>query len=52
MMMAQWVKATGSQLGLLPLLDRLISTPVIIGVSGYSGAGNSHTRECRTSTAD
>ncbi len=31
--------ATGSQLGLLPLLDRLISTPVIFGVSGYSGAG-------------
>lgn len=31
--------ATGSQLGLLPLKDRLVSTPVIFGVSGYSGAG-------------
>jgi len=31
--------ATGSQLGLLPLAEQLISTPVIFGVSGYSGAG-------------
>lgn len=31
--------ATGSQLGLLPLKDRLVSAPVIFGVSGYSGAG-------------
>ena len=31
--------ATGSQLGLLPLLDHLVSAPVIFGVSGYSGAG-------------
>ncbi len=31
--------ATGSQLGLLPVMDSLISTPVIFGVSGYSGAG-------------
>jgi N-acetyl-gamma-glutamyl-phosphate reductase len=31
--------ATGSQLGLLPLVDRLVSAPVIFGVSGYSGAG-------------
>ncbi len=31
--------ATGSQLGLLPLKDSLISAPVIFGVSGYSGAG-------------
>lgn len=31
--------ATGSQLGLLPLKDRLVSSPVIFGVSGYSGAG-------------
>ncbi|MFC1778345.1 N-acetyl-gamma-glutamyl-phosphate reductase [Pseudomonadota bacterium] len=31
--------ATGSQLGLLPLQDRLVSAPVIFGVSGYSGAG-------------
>jgi len=31
--------ATGSQLGLLPLVDRLVSAPVIFGVSGHSGAG-------------
>ena len=31
--------ATGSQLGLLPLKDRMVSAPVIFGVSGYSGAG-------------
>ncbi len=31
--------ATGAQLGLLPLLGRLASAPVIFGVSGYSGAG-------------
>lgn len=31
--------ATGSQLGLLPLKNRLVSEPVIFGVSGYSGAG-------------
>lgn len=31
--------ATGSQLGLLPLADRLVSAPVVFGVSGYSGAG-------------
>jgi len=31
--------ATGSQLGLLPLQDQLVSAPVIFGVSGYSGAG-------------
>jgi N-acetyl-gamma-glutamyl-phosphate reductase len=31
--------ATGSQLGLLPLVDQLVSAPVIFGVSGYSGAG-------------
>jgi N-acetyl-gamma-glutamyl-phosphate reductase len=31
--------ATGSQLGLLPLKDHLVSAPVIFGVSGYSGAG-------------
>jgi N-acetyl-gamma-glutamyl-phosphate reductase len=31
--------ATGSQLGLLPLAGRLVSAPVIFGVSGYSGAG-------------
>ena len=31
--------ATGSQLGLLPLKDQLVSEPVIFGVSGHSGAG-------------
>lgn len=31
--------ATGAQLALLPLLDRLDGTPCIFGVSGYSGAG-------------
>ena len=31
--------ATGAQLGLLPVLDRLTGTPVVFGVSGYSGAG-------------
>ncbi|NNE04240.1 MAG: N-acetyl-gamma-glutamyl-phosphate reductase [Xanthomonadales bacterium] len=31
--------ATGSQLGLLPVKDYLVGTPVIFGVSGYSGAG-------------
>jgi N-acetyl-gamma-glutamyl-phosphate reductase len=31
--------ATGAQLGLLPLVDRLVSAPVIFGVSGFSGAG-------------
>lgn len=31
--------ATGSQLGLLPIKDYLVSSPLIFGVSGYSGAG-------------
>ena len=31
--------ATGAQLGLLPVLDQLRGTPVVFGVSGYSGAG-------------
>lgn len=31
--------ATGAQLALAPLLDRLIGMPAIFGVSGYSGAG-------------
>ncbi|NND45540.1 MAG: N-acetyl-gamma-glutamyl-phosphate reductase [Xanthomonadales bacterium] len=31
--------ATGAQLALLPLVDRLQSAPVVFGVSGYSGAG-------------
>lgn len=31
--------ATGAQLALIPLLDRLQGVPVVFGVSGYSGAG-------------
>jgi len=31
--------ATGAQLGLLPLADRLEADPLVFGVSGYSGAG-------------
>jgi N-acetyl-gamma-glutamyl-phosphate reductase len=31
--------ATGAQLGLLPLADRLAAPPGVFGVSGYSGAG-------------
>jgi N-acetyl-gamma-glutamyl-phosphate reductase len=31
--------ATGIQLGLLPVIDYLVGTPVVFGVSGYSGAG-------------
>jgi len=31
--------ATGAQLALLPLADRLAGTPRVFGVSGYSGAG-------------
>jgi N-acetyl-gamma-glutamyl-phosphate reductase len=31
--------ATGAQLGLLPINDYLAETPVVFGVSGYSGAG-------------
>jgi len=31
--------ATGAQLGLLPLQERLVSAPVVFGVSGFSGAG-------------
>lgn len=31
--------ATGAQLGLLPLKDRLASSPCVFGVSGFSGAG-------------
>jgi len=31
--------ATGSLLGLLPLVAQLVSAPVVFGVSGYSGAG-------------
>ena len=31
--------ATGAQLGLLPLVDCLVSAPAVFGVSGFSGAG-------------
>ena len=31
--------ATGAQLGLAPLLEKLAENPVIFGVSGYSGTG-------------
>jgi N-acetyl-gamma-glutamyl-phosphate reductase len=31
--------ATGAQLALLPVRDYLVGTPVVFGVSGYSGAG-------------
>lgn len=36
--------ATGMQLGLAPLLEQLIEPPAIFGVSGYSGAGTSPSR--------
>jgi N-acetyl-gamma-glutamyl-phosphate reductase len=36
--------ATGAQLALAPLVDRLVSTPVAFGVSGYSGAGKTPSR--------
>lgn len=35
--------ATGAQLALIPLLDRLQGVPVVFGVSGYSGAGRAPT---------
>lgn len=31
--------ATGAQLALAPIIDELVETPVVFGVSGYSGAG-------------
>jgi len=31
--------ATGTQFGLLPLTEQLVSAPVVFGVSGFSGAG-------------
>jgi N-acetyl-gamma-glutamyl-phosphate reductase len=37
--------ATGSQLGLLPVIEHLDETPVIFGVSGYSGAGKTPSRK-------
>ena len=37
--------ATGAQLALAPLLDALAGTPVVFGVSGYSGAGKTPSRK-------
>jgi len=37
--------ATGMQFALLPLVDRLATTPCAFGVSGYSGAGRSRSRK-------
>jgi len=36
--------ATGAQLALAPLIDRVTATPVVFGVSGFSGAGNTPSR--------
>lgn len=36
--------ATGAQLALAPLIDRVRATPVVFGVSGFSGAGNTPSR--------
>lgn len=36
--------ATGAQLALAPLIDRVKVTPVVFGVSGFSGAGNTPSR--------
>ena len=37
--------ATGAQLALAPLLEFLVGTPVVFGVSGYSGAGKNPSRK-------
>lgn len=37
--------ATGIQLALAPLLDRLVGMPAAFGVSGYSGAGKTPSRK-------
>ena len=37
--------ATGAQLALAPLLDVLVGTPAVFGVSGYSGAGKTPSRK-------
>lgn len=37
--------ATGVQLALAPISDRIIGTPVAFGVSGYSGAGKKPSRK-------
>jgi len=37
--------ATGAQLALAPLLEFLVDTPAVFGVSGYSGAGKTPSRK-------
>jgi len=37
--------ATGIQLALAPVIDELVETPVVFGVSGFSGAGISPSRK-------
>lgn len=37
--------ATGAQLALAPIIDQLVETPVVFGVSGYSGAGTTPSRK-------
>ncbi|MEJ8569273.1 N-acetyl-gamma-glutamyl-phosphate reductase [Elongatibacter sediminis] len=37
--------ATGAQLALTPVRERLAATPVVFGVSGYSGAGKTPSRK-------
>ena len=37
--------ATGVQLALVPIIDDLVETPVVFGVSGYSGAGITPSRK-------
>lgn len=37
--------ATGAQLALAPLLEILVGTPAVFGVSGYSGAGKTPSRK-------
>ena len=37
--------ATGAQLALAPLMDELVGTPAVFGVSGYSGAGKTASRK-------
>lgn len=37
--------ATGAQLALAPIVSRLAATPVVFGISGYSGAGRTPSRK-------
>jgi N-acetyl-gamma-glutamyl-phosphate reductase len=37
--------ATGAQLALAPLVNRWVTTPVVFGVSGFSGAGKTPSRK-------